>query len=664
MINVHKRLYLLCVVLFLVFLGSAVSVKAEMEMEPVVVSATRTESSLKETSAAVEIITREEIEAKGAIRLRDILRFSAGLTFPKKDAVSIRGMNQDQTLILIDGKRFTGEVGGNFEIDRLPVNNIERIEIVRGPVSAMYGTDALGGVINIITRKPDKFSIEINPQYGFFSEDSDGDQKSVSFFASIPISERFAASLTGTWRDYGQLDNRYHESIQKDGDEQTVGLDLFFELTDSDTIIFRGDYMTEDGDDYIKNGKIKMSDDNQRQNYSLAWKHSGKRLDSELTIYTSIYEKDFEVRKNSSDKLMKFVAADRSTTVIEGHGTSILKSHRLTAGGELRRETFKGNVLHTGKHTYHGVREGIPYVGSEIDIDYYAAYLQDEWLLTDKLTLTGAIRYDDSDHFESEVSPKIGLVYRFIEHIDGGLRFKANYGQGFKTPTPADLYKQNVRHDKKMVMLPNENLGPETSHSFDLSIEGNYKKFSGKISYFQNDVEDLIDNVFTGKIDPITGYKIVRSENIKDAEIKGFEAEAEYRFLKNAGLRATYMYLDAQGDILVGPPPLRQFAEKRLEQRQRHRATFSADYTYQPWGLRLDLWGEYTGDMLLNYERDKKNNITGSNDKSYWLCYASIAKDIGEHLELYAGINNIFDKKDDEIPLYGTYIFTGIRMKF
>ena len=510
----YKKLYIPCVVLFLIFLGSATKARPEIVMEPVVVSATRTESSLKETSAAVEIITREEIEAKGAIRLRDILRFSVGLSFPQKDAVSIRGMNQDQTLILIDGKRFTGEVGGAFEIDRLQVNNIERIEIVRGPVSAMYGTDALGGVINIITRKPDEFSIEINPQYGFFSEDSDGDQKSVSFFASIPVFKRLSASLTGTWRDYGQLDNRYHESIQKDGDEQTVGLDLFFELTDSDSIIFRGDYMTKEGDDFIKRGAVKMTDDNQRQNYSLAWKHSGERLDSELMIYTSIYDKDFEVRKNSNDKLMKFVAADRSTTVIEGHGTSILKSHRVTAGAELRRESFKGNVLHTGKHTYHGVREGIPYAGSEIDIDYYAAYLQDEWLLTDKLTLTGAIRYDDSDHFESEVSPKIGIVYRFIEHSDGGLRFKANYGQGFKTPTPADLYKQNVRHDKKMVMLPNENIGPETSNSFDLSIEGNYKKFSGKVSFFQNDVEDLIDNVFTGKIDPITGYKIVNTYDL------------------------------------------------------------------------------------------------------------------------------------------------------
>ena len=192
----------------------------------------------------------------------------------------------------------------------------------------------------------------------------------------------------------------------------------FFALTDHDTIIFRGDYMTEDGDDFIKNGKIKMTDDNQRQNYSLAWKHSGKRLESELMIYTSIYDKDFEARNNRSDKL----------------------------------------------------------------------------------TLTGAIRYNDSDHFENETSPKIGLVYRVIEHSDGGLRFKANYGHGFKTPTPADRYKQNVRHDKKMVMLPNENIGPESSNSFDLSVEGDFMNFSGKISYFQNDVEDLIDNVFTGKI--------------------------------------------------------------------------------------------------------------------------------------------------------------------
>jgi len=652
------------VALLLVFTGKAFAAEQETAMESMVVSATRTESSIKETSAAVTVITGEEIEAKGATRLKDILRFSTGLYFPQDDAVSIRGMNPNQTLFLINGKRFTGEVDGQFEINRLPVNNIEKIEIVRGPVSALYGTDALGGVINIITTKPDELRFAIDTQYGVFTEDSDGDQKNITLNADVPFSEKYAASFSGAWRDYGRLDNSRNESIQKEGDEKTFGLDFFYDLSDSNTIVLRGDYMDEEGDNFANRNMIKMTDDNQRQNYSLSWKHNSDSFESEIQAYTSIYDKDFEVRHNWMNKLLKFIDAERTTSVLEGHGTTMFATHRVTGGAEVRQETFKGNVLHTGEDAYRVSREGVSYVGSGIDINYYAAYLQDEWLLTDDLSLIGAVRYDDSDAFDNEISPKIGFVYRFLEDNDSGLRLKANYGHGFKTPTPADLYLETVLHDKKMMLLPNENVGAETSESFDISLEGDIGKVSGKISYFQNDVDDLIDRVFSGRKDPVTGYKIFHSENIRKAAIKGFEAEIGYSFLENAGLHASYMYLDARGDTLVGPPPMKMFKEKRLEQRPESRITFRTWYNHNPWGLKLNLWGEYTGGMLLNYERDKMNNITGENTKDYWVWYANISKAIGENMELYGGVNNIFDKKDDDIPLYGTFVFAGIRVAF
>lgn len=638
--------------------------KTTTEKETVVVTATRTESLVEDTSAAVDVITRQDIEAKGAIRLRDILRFSNGLYYPEDDSVSIRGMNPNQSLFLIDGRRITGEVSGNFEIDRLPVNNIKQIEIVRGPVSALYGTDALGGIINIITDKPERLKFNINPQYGFHTEDSDGDQKSIRVGADVPINDKLAISLTGAWRDYGRLNNSLGESVQKDGNDQTVGLNLFYDLTATDSIILRGDYLREEYDNFIRRGMIKTTDDNQRQNYSLGWRHDGQTLQGLIRVYTSLYDKDFEVRKNMNSKLIQFIAAKRSTSVLEAQGTTALGNNKLTGGAEIRRETFRGNVLNTGDGKYSIRREGVSYIGSEVEIDYYAAYLQDEVLLGDAFSITGSIRYDDSDYFSSEFSPKIGIVYRAVEGEEQNLRLKANYGHGFKTPTPADLYLETVNAAKKIKIVPNENIGSETSDSYDISLEGKYRGFFGKISYFQNDVEDLIDKVFTGRMDPRTGFKIFRSENIKTADIKGLEAELAYHFTADKGIRMTYMYLDAEGDLLVGPPQMKKYQKMSLEQRPEHRVVLNGWYSYAPLGLQFDVRGEYTGNMLLNYTRGKMNSIAGENSKSYWLWYLSVTKDFGKNLQWYAGVDNIFNKTDDEVPLNGAFVYTGIRMNF
>lgn len=641
----------------------ASTLNANTELEPVLVSANKTETSLKYTSVASEIITAEEIKQKGAVRLRDILKFKTGMFNMSQDSISIRGLNADHTLILIDGKRLTGEVGGSLELDRINISDIERIEIVKGSASGLYGTDALGGVVNIITKKSDKPSVRINPQLGTFG--GDGLQKSISLSSNIPINEKFTLKLDGSFRDYERLDNEQKESIQRDGDVKFIGLGLDYKITQEDSVSFKADFMLDKGDNFMKNNMVNMKDDNERQNYSLAWNRKNSNYNSMLRVYTSLYDKTFEVHNTKQKKIMKFVKADRDTTVAEAQLNFFLSDNNLLSiGGELRREGFEGNVVKTKKPTDSGTYKGLPYQNSKIDIDYYAIFIQNQYKASDALSITGSVRYDDSSEFENSISPKVGITYSVIDKKDKGLRLKLNYSHGFKTPTPADLYRENVRHDKQLYLRGNPDLTSEKSRTFDIAFEGEYNDFSAKVSYFHADIEDLIEKVFTGKKDASSGYKLFSFENLSEATIDGVEVEAAYKFSDSMKISANYTYLDAKGDMPYGPPPKKQFKTMKLENRPDHLANIKAFYIHIPWDLRVNVWGEYVGNMLLGYEKDGALNIVAKDEKSYALLHASVTKGIGNDLVIYAGVDNISDKTDDDIPLLGVFSYIGIRYSF
>jgi outer membrane receptor for ferrienterochelin and colicins len=144
----------------------------EFDLPEVVVTATKTEMNVKDVPSAVQVITKEDIEARGARTLKDVLRFATGVNIMRsgtREAVSIRGFDSRFSMILVDGKRIASEIDQNYELDRISMENIERIEIVRGPVSSLYGTEALGGVVNIITKKSTKQSFTVSSDNGFLT---------------------------------------------------------------------------------------------------------------------------------------------------------------------------------------------------------------------------------------------------------------------------------------------------------------------------------------------------------------------------------------------------------------------------------------------------------------------------------------------------------------
>lgn len=171
----NKRLFISSLVTFMAI--NSLSANETKLDEIYVTTATKTEKSIDGVSATVIVITQDEIEKMGAESLKDVISKTAGLTvqygtFPSasaksKSSVSIRGMGAAGTLFLLDGRRLAGEVKNPYDLDRIPASSIERIEVVKGPMSSLYGADATGGVINIITKKPkDTAEIDLNLRYG------------------------------------------------------------------------------------------------------------------------------------------------------------------------------------------------------------------------------------------------------------------------------------------------------------------------------------------------------------------------------------------------------------------------------------------------------------------------------------------------------------------
>lgn len=617
----------------------------------VVITATKTEAELEDVPASVQIITKKEIEAKSAMRLSEILDMATGIyqygyMAREKSQVSIRGLKPSQTLILIDGKRLSGELTSAYEIDRITLDSVERIEIVRGPVSSLYGSDALGGVINIITKTPEKFSVRLNPQYGFYSGKK-GENKSINATVDSGKIGDFGFVLSGSLLKRNPVFTLDRSTIQGEADHKSFSIRATYDLSKHSKLLLDTSYLKEQSEERTVSRNIvyRDIDNNDRYNVSLGLSHKSPEIEYILRSYISIYDKDYETRRADNNSLSNFAEAKRTIPVFEARvSKELLKNHLVTLGAEYRQETFKGTRIKTSSGIYRVTREGITQDGSEAKINYWAVFVQDEWQVTDKLLIIPALRYDDSNKFKSDVSPKIAATYKFTPN----LRAKLNYGHGFKSPTVNDLYIEWRHVPVRYLISGNPNLKSESSNSYEGAIEGEYGTFSGRIAYFINDVKDLIDSQSVNCPAQIpAGWTCYTYANRSKAKINGAEIEAVLRITDELSLRASYSYLDAKDKL----------TKERLTHRFKNKILAKASYDSKPLGLRVNAWADYVGGLLLQQANPRIQ-------KDYTIVSVNVAKDLLKSLELYAGIDNLFNKKDNDIPIIGAFYYGGVRMKF
>lgn len=648
----------------------------EFGLDTIVVTATRTPLAEKKIPQSVQVITAEDIKRLGAENVTAALKLAQNINIAKSDmtgnTVIMRGMNTNHVLILTDGRRIAGEdtsaTQNVYALNRINVDSIERIEIVRGSASSIYGSDAMAGVINIITKQPEKKSAtigvstgsdEINNYYRFDSGKQGRWSASLDArFSEVRKTTHRDKTAAGTITTSGDNSNMY-------GPKQYFNFDAVydFENNNENKLRFNLNYLKENlssdyADSYMTKTPSMYTSKNKKEwyyndGYGFSMDYTGKtaKNDYQIRSYYNKFKKESRLFNNrASFGMMEntlgsmypkrdFDNAEYYTWVTEARNTTKLSDkHNLTYGGEYRRVNYEGTRLGDGADNVSSVTvNGVTKNSSEKTINSYAFYLQDEWEVSDKLFLVPSVRWDHDNSFGSEITPKIGLSYA----LSSNSRLKANVGKGYKAPTISELYMHMHRAmgSTTIDVYGNPNLQPEESTNYDISFEAERNNTFGKVTYFQNRVKNLIT---TEALKP-SGTEN-RYVNVDKAQINGVELEGGHHLNKYLTIKATYNWLDAT-DKTDG---------SRLNNRARNNATLQFIYNdNKPNPFTATLWNEWNYDYRYN-----------NADYDYSTTNFVVTKKWNKTFSTYAGLDNIFNKKVNDLYIDGRLWRIGMEMTF
>ena len=620
--------------------GSAVTTK------DVVVTATRTEADVKMVPNTVEVITADDIEKLGATDVYSALRLADNVQIMNTSTgfghrISMRGMSSDSTLILINGQRTaiedTETTQNLLALDRINVHNIERIEIIRGAASAQYGSDALAGVINIITKKSTgKPSVTVGATTG---------TTNMSNYYHIDLGRQGKFSSTfdmnfskdRQWTEH-EVSGLPVKNLQ--GPKQSYNFSGTYELGENKNLNLDSGYY-----------KDKLSGDWSHKEYNLgAWggivrlqdaKLETERRDASLSLTGKTKKDDYMVRTFYS-KLDKFRFLPY-TALAKEYG----ETNKYSIWGIEAKNSHKVNGDHTltygteyDRYDVDGVNFGKDGDNGK-NLNTYAAYIQDEWLLGDKWEIIPAVRYDHHSEFGSKTTPHIGVTYLANDHN----RFKANWGEGYKAPSVSELYMDYTHMG--VLTLGNPNLRPEESKNWDLSYEGEWGKTFGKITYFHNDIDNMISTRTVGGRHGYNEYYNIDGTT----KTHGVELTLGRKLSRDLDVKVTSNWTSASNKVASA-----ESSAHGVDGIADNITTLQLAYDdHCAYGYNATLWEQWVHDY---YESDSSQTY------SYNTLNFVINKKYGDAVRLFAGVDNIFNKKIDAIYLDGRIWRTGIEFKF
>ena len=661
----RKKLFLLAV-----FSSTAF---AQETLEDVVISATRQELEQKLAPPPVNVIRDRELKDLGkGQKLLDLLLFDSSVYLLRsrgRSFFSIRGFDADKVLVLVDGRRLASETDRDFEPFRIGLDRVERVEILKGPASVLYGSDALGGVVNIILKEPLKPELSYSLKYGKYTSSNKPEafDLSLSAFSGRVGNFNVGAYLrSSTERSF--LFPTTRTSLEPKNQVADFGVSLFYYLDESSKSKLRFDLEKQK---HESESRISTTVPRTIQRTTGTGKNENHRLNASLSLnldrgtwrgfvraYLSNLEADFRQREVNTNRLLRSDDQKFYLWVLEGNlSFDLFESHRLTFGGEFRREGLESTRIGRGKDkglVDRGALEG-PKRKYKVDDDFYALYLQDEWFVSDKLFLTAGIRYDGSKDGDDNLSPRVGLTYSLLPD----LRLKANYSQGFRNPPIRNRYI--FFQMSNYYVVGNPDLKSEKTQGIDLGIEKDFTHRGGiRANYFYMKAKDLIevqtacDNrkgtapascpILDFPLPP--GFFAVTYRNIGKAKFTGFELSGFYKPLSWLRLRTSYTYLEAKDES----------QDQRLLQRPRHRAV--GELALNPLeNTKISLTVQHSSDVLyLINNRPQKKDFT--------LLGLAVNQRVFRRLELFGGVDNLNNKKDYNIGLLGSFYYAGVRGTF
>ena len=644
----------------------------EFSLDTMVVTATRTAMTVKETPSTVEIVDSKKLEQTQAKTLHDALKGALGVNvfndFQGRSNVSIRGSESRHVLIMVDGKRLGGEAAYNsanaWDVDRIRMEDVEKVEIIRGPAGALYGSDAMGGVINVITKTPDKTTADINYEYGWYEDGKGAGYKGNLYLQGAEGNYSYKINA-GLNKNRPYLDPKGSgDSMNFYGKQQPLSLNVGYKFDNGNELSVDFSKIKEENQKSTTSttvmvpGKVwqdkvqTIYNDNKRTDYAITYKGSDDKQDWMFRAYKSVFDKTYKNQNNTRMTMMgrpgkwtlqapKVDTVKRTLSVIEGKDTfNLSDKNKLTAGFEYRKDQSEGTRLKKPSTSLNGADAHAAF--DKADINYLAAYVQDEFRPNDKWLIIPSVRFDHSDQFSNKLTSNLAATYNAADDV----RIKAVVGQGYKTPTVNDLYifwemyAKNTGSDGQFY-VGNPDLKPEKSLSYELSVEKDWgDRSTVHFGLFRNEVKDLIGTYWTGKMTEdypdiypgITGDRIMAYENIPEALLQGVELYGSHRIGKDIYLNAGYTFLDAKDKT----------AGTRLKDRAKHQVTFGV--SYQPeniyaWDLSFDLVSNL-GYYFNNGDKSTMGNFVYET-KDFTIANIMASRHLNKDTKIYLGIDNI-----------------------
>ncbi|MGR4864048.1 TonB-dependent receptor plug domain-containing protein [Caulobacter sp. LARHSG274] len=615
----------------------AADVDAPTEVDQIVITAGRTADKLSEVPVAMTIITAETLRQRQVVVVSDILSRTPGVSVTRNGGVGgstqvrIRGAESEQTAVLIDGVKLNdpSSTGGGYNFATLLAGDVSRIEVLRGPQSTLWGSQAIGGVVSMITKTPDgplsgDATVEGGSRataYGRAGVGAGGDwggwRLAAGSYTTAGISN-FDQAMGGKEKD------GYHNTSVSGRLDVNVTRDIALDARASYAASrneFDGSspappYGPSDSSEYGKTKELVSYLGGRLSSFDGALKSrlgfSYTQTDRDNYDPTLTPAKTFDARGTDSN--------------LEYQGTwTINPTWRAVFGAATDRSWFR--------------TASFPYdpTGSRHAVSMDSVYGQLQAKPAEGLTLTGGVRHDDHDTFGGATTYQAGATWT---PNGGATVFRANYGEGFKAPSLYQVYSP----------YGDPNLKPEEAKSWDVSVEHSLldRRLRGSITYFSRDTKNQIDFLSNNTPPNYGGYA-----NTAKTKADGVEIEGSFEVNALLTLSANYTNMDAINKS-AGPN-----YGKDLARRAGESAAANAD---------LSLPNGLTGGISLQYVGHSFNNASNSQRlKSYVLTDVRIAYPINDTFELYGRIENLFDQQYETIRTYGTLgrgAFAGVRAKF
>ncbi|MBR4920683.1 MAG: TonB-dependent receptor [Prevotella sp.] len=628
-------------------------------LQEVVVTGTGTQHLLKDAPVQTEVISHRQLQQYAGRSIEDILSgLTASFAFNESDmgsGLQMNGLGNSYILILIDGRRLHGDNGGDNDLSLIDPHNIEKIEIVKGASSALYGSDAIAGVINIITKKHKEkgFMFENTSRVGSYGDIRQHNGIALNY-GKLSSYTNFQLQHSDGWQNTSEEAPSQTEYHITDSRNKTVNRHTNWQLAERLT------YQPTEQLELYASGSIYW-----KRIYRPCGHHPGVDIKTyDLQYDNASASVGGKWKLNETDVITldadwkrhayNYVFTD--TTLTDGYVNGRFTNYypwfpgdkELQSDQQLTNISLKGifslpyqQQLSAGfDYRYDWLKAPMRVVAGKATDNTESVYLQDEFSLLDPLFLTAGLRLTRNEGFGTRLTPKLSAMLKA-----GNLRLRATWSQGYKTPTPKELHYQYVKNMNGVYLyLGNTDLKPQTSNYFGLSGEYTIGRLTMTLSAYYNKVQDMITLVTipTNEApgDLIIQYdpkRVRQYQNMEDAKTYGVDFTVRYE-ARHFTLGGSYSYLDTQANQYDSEKEVMNCVT--IDGMAHHKANWYATWNHdfsKHYHLGIGIYGRMSSKRYYQIDGD---------GKGYQLWRISTTHQIGKVLRIEAGVDNIFDYID------------------